>query len=40
MHDTYYLVAIVDNEYIDSNLYAFFERALGMLKANADAPSL
>ena len=40
MHDTYYLVAIVDNEYMDSNLYAFFDSVMAVLKANADAPSL
>mmetsp|Transcript_16542 Transcript_16542/g.24882 ORF Transcript_16542/g.24882 Transcript_16542/m.24882 type:complete len:616 (+) Transcript_16542:55-1902(+) len=36
VHDTYYLVAIIDNEYIDSDMYAIFRRVLSMIKSTSD----
>ena len=28
IHDTHYLVAVIDNDYIDSDLYAVFDEAM------------
>ncbi len=34
MHDTYYLVAIIDNNYIQSNLYSIFWEVLKIKQNN------
>jgi hypothetical protein len=34
VHDTYYLVAIIDNEYIDTDMYAIFRHVMQLLQSN------
>ena len=32
VHDTYFLVAIIDNEYVDSDMYAIFKHVMKQIK--------
>ena len=39
MHDTYYLVAIMDNNYIESNLFDIFWNVMRKISNNGESSS-